>query len=67
MSNFKNKIHLLQDEKYEHINNTEMEKVRKCLQEKHDWFNRHMNDQANRPLTDDPVVLASQLRSEQKV
>ncbi|XP_014665007.1 PREDICTED: 97 kDa heat shock protein-like [Priapulus caudatus] len=55
------------DEKYEHIAAAEMEKVTKCVKEKSDWFNLQMNNQTGRALTDDPVVLASQIRNEQKL
>lgn len=57
----------LQDEKYDHIEKSDVEKVEFCLTEKEKWRDQKQNAQAQIPLTKDPVVLSSQIRSELQV
>ncbi|XP_013418589.1 97 kDa heat shock protein-like isoform X2 [Lingula anatina] len=54
------------DEKYEHIEASEMKKVEKCLKEKQDWFDKQFNLSSQLPKHKDPAVLASQINSEKE-
>nr|DAC74176.1 TPA_exp: heat shock protein A4 [Apostichopus japonicus] len=52
------------DEKFSHIEKADIEKVERCLKEKEEWRDKKQNAQNQIPLTKDPVVLASQVRTE---
>lgn len=59
--------YLGKDPKYDHIDSTDMERVRKAIEEKQSWFEQQMNAQQRRPLTEPPAVFASQIRLEKEV
>uniref|UniRef100_A0A670Y7B4 Heat shock protein 105 kDa n=1 Tax=Pseudonaja textilis TaxID=8673 RepID=A0A670Y7B4_PSETE len=46
------------DEKYIHIDESEMNKVEKCVSDTTEWLNNIINIQAKQSLDQDPVVLA---------
>lgn len=52
------------DERYNHIDAADMEKVRKIVEDKQGWFDRSYGVQANRPLTEPPVVMVNQIYNE---
>ncbi|XP_041460956.1 97 kDa heat shock protein [Lytechinus variegatus] len=52
------------DEKYSHIEKDDMAKVDKCLKDKETWRDAKMNAQNQKKIYQDPVVTASQIRSE---
>ncbi|KAJ8028256.1 97 kDa heat shock protein [Holothuria leucospilota] len=52
------------DEKYAHIQKSDVEKVEKSIKDKEAWRDEKMNSQNQVPLTQDPVVTVSQIRSE---
>ncbi|CAH1776947.1 unnamed protein product [Owenia fusiformis] len=54
------------DEKYDHIDQKDMDKVSKALQEKSAWFEKQMNLQSKKALTEDPLVLTQQIRNERQ-
>lgn len=52
------------DEKYNHLEKADIEKVIKCIEEKQKWFEEKSNLVNKMKPTDDPVVLASQIKTE---
>merc|ERR1712045_848408 len=52
------------DEKYNHLDAAEVEKVQKSIQEKSDWFNKMCADIQKLEKTADPPVLAAQFMQE---
>lgn len=54
------------DEKYNHLEQSDIDKVIKCVEEKENWFNEKSNlvNQMNR--YEDPVVLVSQIKFEKE-
>ncbi|KAL5011939.1 hypothetical protein ScPMuIL_010490 [Solemya velum] len=54
------------DEKYEHIDAADVEKVKKCLNEKAQWYDKKMNAQGQLKDFQDPIVLASQINQEKQ-
>ncbi|XP_053884971.1 heat shock 70 kDa protein 4L isoform X1 [Malaclemys terrapin pileata] len=58
---FKNK-----DEKYDHLDPAEMEKVEKCISEAMNWLNTKMNAQNKLSLTQDPVVKVAEILAKSK-
>ncbi|XP_044524214.1 heat shock protein 105 kDa isoform X2 [Gracilinanus agilis] len=50
------------DEKYIHIDESEMKKVEKSVNETMEWMNNVMNAQAKRSLDQDPVVRGSEIK-----
>merc|ERR1712079_925460 len=52
------------DEKYNHLDAAEVEKVQKSIQEKSDWFSRMCADIQKLQKTADPPVLAAQFMQE---
>ncbi|XP_074849429.1 heat shock 70 kDa protein 4L isoform X2 [Carettochelys insculpta] len=58
---FKNK-----DEKYDHLDPAEMEKVEKCISEAMNWLNAKMNAQNKLSLTQDPVVKVAEILAKSK-
>ncbi|XP_013371275.1 PREDICTED: heat shock protein 105 kDa isoform X3 [Chinchilla lanigera] len=60
-ADFRNK-----DEKYNHIDESEMKKVEKSVNEVMEWMNNAMNAQAKRSLDQDPVVLAHEIKAKIK-
>jgi hypothetical protein len=52
------------DEKYEHIDAAEMEKVKNALTEKSDWFERHFNLANKQPPHLPPPVTVAQIKSQ---
>ncbi|XP_005007083.1 heat shock protein 105 kDa isoform X2 [Cavia porcellus] len=60
-ADFRNK-----DEKYNHIDESEMKKVEKSVNEVMEWMNNVMNAQAKRNLDQDPVVRAHEIKTKIK-
>ncbi|KAL2770154.1 heat shock protein 105 kDa isoform 2 [Daubentonia madagascariensis] len=60
-ADFRNK-----DEKYNHIDESEMKKVEKSVNEVMEWMNNVMNAQAKRSLDQDPVVRAQEIKAKIK-
>ena len=58
---------ILQDEKYDHIESGDIDKVKKCLSEKSEWYEKNMNAQNQLKHYENPTVLASQIMSTKKV
>ncbi|KAM9674677.1 heat shock protein 105 kDa isoform 2-T2 [Dama dama] len=54
------------DEKYNHIDESEMKKVEKSVNEVMEWMNNVMNAQAKKSLDQDPVVRAQEIRAKIK-
>ena len=44
-----------------------MKKVEKCLKEKQEWFEKQSNAQSKLPLTQNPVVLTTQIKQTTQV
>lgn len=55
------------DEKYNHIEKADVDKVEKLLTEKSNWFGSRMTQMASLKPHENPVVLASQVRSEKQI
>ncbi|XP_061290815.1 heat shock protein 105 kDa isoform X2 [Bos javanicus] len=54
------------DEKYNHIDKSEMKKVEKSVNEVMEWMNNVMSAQAKKSLDQDPVVCAQEIRAKIK-
>jgi hypothetical protein len=54
------------DEKFNHLDTAEVEKVQKAIAEKQDWFSRMCADVSKLDKTSDPPVLASQFYQEKE-
>lgn len=54
------------DEKYNHIDESEMKKVEKSVNEVMEWMNNVMNAQAKKSLDQDPVVHAQEIKAKIK-
>ncbi|KAJ7326971.1 hypothetical protein JRQ81_016730 [Phrynocephalus forsythii] len=54
------------DEKYDHIDPVDMEKVEKCTNEAMNWLNSKMNAQNRLSLTQDPVVKVAEIMAKSK-
>nr|XP_020637165.1 heat shock 70 kDa protein 4L [Pogona vitticeps] len=54
------------DEKYDHIDAVDMEKVEKCTNEAMNWLNSKMNAQNRLSLTQDPVVKVAEIMAKSK-
>merc|ERR1711872_801716 len=54
------------DEKFNHLDAAEVEKVQKAIAEKQDWFNRMCADVSKMDKTSDPPVLAAQFVQEKE-
>ncbi|NXI55904.1 HS74L protein, partial [Chloroceryle aenea] len=54
------------DEKYDHLDPAEMEKVEKYINEAMNWLNSKMNAQNKLSLTQDPVVKVAEILSKSK-
>ncbi|XP_037383021.1 heat shock protein 105 kDa isoform X2 [Talpa occidentalis] len=54
------------DEKYNHIDESEMKKVEKSVKEVMEWMNNVMNAQAKKSLDQDPVVCAQEIKAKIK-
>lgn len=57
----------MQDEKYIHIDETEMVQVEKCVKEMMEWMRNIMNAQAKMSPDQDPVVRGSEIKAKLKV
>ena len=55
------------DEKFEHLEKSDIDKVRKCLKEKAEWFDKQMNTQNKLKKYENPAVLASQILQTKQV
>uniref|UniRef100_A0A663MGL1 Heat shock 70 kDa protein 4L n=1 Tax=Athene cunicularia TaxID=194338 RepID=A0A663MGL1_ATHCN len=60
---YKNKV---EDEKYDHLDPAEMEKVEKYISEAMNWLNSKMNAQNKLSLTQDPVVKVAEILTKSK-
>ncbi|KAF6119054.1 heat shock protein family H (Hsp110) member 1 [Phyllostomus discolor] len=60
-ANFRNN-----DEKYNHIDESEMKKVEKSVNEVMEWMNNVMNAQATKSLDQDPVVRSQEIKAKIK-
>jgi len=54
------------DEKYSHLEQSEVEKVHKILKEKQQWYDQSMNRICSQKLHEDPTILCSQLIKERE-
>ncbi|XP_036985466.1 heat shock protein 105 kDa isoform X2 [Artibeus jamaicensis] len=54
------------DEKYNHIDESEMKKVEKSVNEVMEWMNNVMNAQATKSLDQDPVVRSQEIKAKIK-
>lgn len=54
------------DDKYNHIDESEMKKVEKCVNEMMEWMNNVMNAQARKSLDQEPVVRAQEIKAKIK-
>ncbi|XP_016069062.1 PREDICTED: heat shock protein 105 kDa isoform X1 [Miniopterus natalensis] len=54
------------DEKYSHIDESEMKKVEKSVKEVMEWMNNIMNAQGRKSLDQDPVVRAQEIKAKIK-
>ncbi|XP_023606893.1 heat shock protein 105 kDa isoform X2 [Myotis lucifugus] len=54
------------DEKYNHIDESEMKKVEKSVNEVMEWMNNVMNEQARKSLDQDPVIRAQEIKAKIK-
>ncbi|XP_045700683.1 heat shock protein 105 kDa isoform X2 [Phyllostomus hastatus] len=54
------------DEKYNHIDESEMKKVEKSVNEVMEWMNNIMNAQATKSLDQDPVVRSQEIKAKIK-
>ncbi|CAL1530890.1 unnamed protein product [Lymnaea stagnalis] len=55
------------DEKYDHIDKTDVDKVEKLWTEKSNWFGHKMTQMAQLKPHENPVVLATQVRAEKQI
>ncbi|KAJ8780481.1 hypothetical protein J1605_011745 [Eschrichtius robustus] len=60
------KLQELKDERYDHLDPAEMEKVEKYISEAMSWLNSKMNAQNKLSLTQDPVVKVSEIVAKSK-
>ncbi|KAI5941857.1 heat shock 70 kDa protein 4L [Manis javanica] len=58
--------HRIKDERYDHLDPAEMEKVEKYISEAMNWLNSKMNAQNKLSLTRDPVVKVSEIVAKSK-
>ncbi|XP_015261018.1 PREDICTED: heat shock protein 105 kDa [Gekko japonicus] len=54
------------DEKYNHIDETEINKVEKCVRETMEWLSNVINAQAKQSLDQDPIVRANEIKGKLK-
>ncbi|PVD34365.1 hypothetical protein C0Q70_05636 [Pomacea canaliculata] len=54
------------DEKYNHIEKADVDKVQKCLEEKMAWWGPKLDAQTKVKRHEDPIVTAEQVRSEKR-
>ncbi len=57
----------LQDEKYDHIEAADIQKVEKCLQEKTEVFDKNLHLCSNIKLHENPPITASMIRTHKQV
>lgn len=55
------------DEKYDHIDKSDVDKVQKCYDEKLKWYETNMNVSNSAKKYDSPVVLVSQILQQKQV
>ena len=55
------------DEKFNHLEKSDVDKVRKCLKEKSEWFDKQMNTQNKLKKYENVAVLASQILQTKQV
>lgn len=58
---------LFQDEKYNHIDETEINKVEKCVRDTMEWLSNVISTQAKQSLDQDPVVRAGEIKGKLRV
>ncbi|KAK3099409.1 hypothetical protein FSP39_004026 [Pinctada imbricata] len=54
------------DEKYNHIDQADVDKVKKCLKEKSEWYEKQLNNQNKQKKYENPSVLATQIVATRK-
>ncbi|KAK6168417.1 hypothetical protein SNE40_020956 [Patella caerulea] len=54
------------DEKYNHIEKVDADKVDKCCKEKMEWYEKHLNLQNQKALHEDPPILSSEINDQRK-
>ena len=60
-------LYLKGDERYAHLEKTDIDRAMKCVDEKQRWFEDKSNVISKMRLTEDPVVLSSQIKDEKEV
>ena len=60
-------VRLDQDEKYEHLEAAEVQKVEDAVSEKQKWLDEIWNKINTRPLHDPPAILTSAILDEKQV
>ena len=55
------------DEKFAHLEKSDIDKVKKCLKEKNEWFEKQMNAQNALKKFQNPVVLSTQILQTKQV
>lgn len=59
-------LYLKGDERYAHLEKTDIDRAMKCVDEKQRWFEDKSNVISKMRLTEDPVVLSSQIKDEKE-
>ncbi|ESP02149.1 hypothetical protein LOTGIDRAFT_111562 [Lottia gigantea] len=54
------------DEKYDHIDKADVDKVDKCARDKMDWYEKHLNLQKQTPLHQDPPISSHEINEQRK-
>lgn len=60
-------LYTAKDEQYIHIENKEMEKVQKAIEEKQKWLDQQLNCLSQIPLHQSPPILVSQIWQEKEI
>lgn len=57
----------IQDEKYDHLEESDIEKVKEAVAKKREWMEAKMQAQQVTPLTADPIAKISEIRMTMEV
>jgi hypothetical protein len=60
-------LYFKNDPKYDHLDRADVERVVKIVEEKQKWFDEKCNLLSKMKPTDEPIVLASQIKDEKDV
>ena len=60
-------LYFQNDERYNHLEKADVERIAKLVEDKHKWFEEKSYLINKMKLTDDPVVLVSQIKDEKDV